>query len=50
MKLFLILAAIALVIGLVPDAIVQRVQPEGDRRTFAQCLADLLKIEEERDA
>lgn len=26
----------------VPDALARRIQPQGDRRTFAQCLADLM--------
>lgn len=28
----------------IPDAIARRIQPPGDRRTFAQCLADLAEV------
>lgn len=28
----------------VPDAIARRIQPYSDRRTFAQCLADLAGV------
>lgn len=27
----------------VPDALAKRIQPAGDRRTFTQCLADLVE-------
>jgi hypothetical protein len=26
----------------IPDAVARRLQPDGDKRTFVQCLADLL--------